>query len=731
MVQLLYTSEIRKLENRMITLIDRTIKKGLFGSPASVIDRKVKVQFRAASFRIGADAILNDLVLFAADYTDIELTGSVQASYKTSYAAPFRPVGPGRIGAAADVLPLTEEFVLRSSELSSEVTASIIAELKDEGIYELHPDQLELRIRDIWNGEKYKSKRFARTFSAEVANGTALQRYKQNKVRAWRFSALIDNKTSWQCRILNGTIFYTESPESDKYRPPLHHHCRSGMLPVTITEEIDESLVFENRDFTQLVDQDQLETNVIPPDLAEKSFKNVDRYKKEYAIDKFILQEDIEKRLFKLKSTVGTSPLTKSKTIKKVVKPKKLSKNEQRVKDIEKELADLDAEKAGVLKELDRVNLELQEIGYHPEDRDSWALWKLKDAEYGVLDKKWVALVDKKDLLLKEKIKLTEKIAKQIIAKSKRDSLKNFLSRVPPTVQSKADDIIKKIPEIKKEVEDRSKSIITKRLAVRDAQYNLKIELDYKYGKLLDDSLSGKITQSEFDVLDKELDTLRIKIKEYNREIEALVTEQLKNMNATRDEIHKILYINEGTPTKQFLKMDRGIKGTSLEATRKAQADEALNFFNKVMTQELRESMPVIEISELGTGGRAYTSRGANMVWIADEDAVDVLIHELGHNLEFNNEFLEYSATKHLESRTKGEAAQALKDLLGGNYKDYEVTKKDSFFNAYVGKQYDDKSTEVTSMALQYLYNDPVTLYEKDPELFTWIVNVIRGHYIQ
>ncbi len=724
MVELLYTPEIRKIESRYISLFDRTIKKGLLGVPASVIPNKVKVQFRSAGFKIEIDNILNDLVLFAADFTDIELTGKVQASYEV----PFTPATPGRIGAAAQVLPLTEEMVKKSTELSAEVVASILAELRDEGIYELHPDQLELRIRDIWGGEKYKSKRFARTFSAEVANGTALQRYKRNKVRAWRFSARIDNKTSWQCRMLNGTIFYTDSPEAERYRPPLHFHCRSGMLPVTITEEIDESLVFENRDFTQLIGQDDLDVNVIPQDLVDLNFKNMDKYKDDYAIDKFILQEDIEQRLFKMRATVDTSPVTK--TVKKVVKPKKLTKNEQRVKDIEKELIDLDAEKADIVKELERVNAELEEIGYHPEDKARWALWKDKDKEYGALDKKWTALADKKDLLLKEKIKLQEKIAKQALLKQKRDNLKNFFNRVPPTVQSKADDIIKQIPEAQARVSARGQEIIEKRLALRNAQYELKEDLNIKYEKLFDDALEGKITQEEFERLDKELDTLRDKISGYNKEIEALTKAQTENWRSIREEIHNLLYINEGTPTAQFIKMDKGIRGTALEATRKAQAEEALDFFNKVMTKELRESLPSIEISELGAGGRAYTSRGANMVWIADEDAVDVLIHELGHNFEFNNEFMQYSAKKHLEDRTAGEAVEKLKDIYGGNYRDNELTKKDKFFNAYIGKQYSDGSTEVTSMALQYLYKDPLALYEKDPELFTWIVNAVRGHYI-
>lgn len=66
------------------------------------------------------------------------------------------------------------------------------------------------------------------------------------------------------------------------------------MWPIPITREIDQALVYENRDFSKLRDQDtELDPDVIMADIS--------KFKEKYAIDKFILQDDIEKRLLKLK----------------------------------------------------------------------------------------------------------------------------------------------------------------------------------------------------------------------------------------------------------------------------------------------------------------------------------------------------------------------------------------------------------------------------------------------
>lgn len=286
-MNLLHSPEIYKLESRYVSLFDRTIKKGFKGAAAPALLAKVKNQFRSATFRVQLDKILDDLVLLAVDYADKQITGEVSAATRAKLSRSY-------MSAASEVLPLTEELVRLSVELAEQIVESIVILLKEEGIYQVHPNLLAKRIMELWDGEKYRAVRFARTFSADVANNSTLHRYRQHKIRAWEFRAKLDEKTTIQCQMLHGTIFYTDSESSDQYRPPLHFHCRSSMWPIPITREIDQALVYENRDFSKLRDQDtELDPDVIMADIS--------KFKEKHTIDKFILQEDIEKRLLKLK----------------------------------------------------------------------------------------------------------------------------------------------------------------------------------------------------------------------------------------------------------------------------------------------------------------------------------------------------------------------------------------------------------------------------------------------
>ena len=198
-------------------------------------------------------------------------------------------------------MPLTEEAVRQSVELSELVAESIIRTLKDEGIYQENPRILAKKMLDLWGGEKYRAERFCRTFSADVATATTLSRYKQQGIEECQFYARIDSRTSPQCRMLHGTIFKVGSAEAGKYHPPAHPHCRSTLIPVTSFTEVDDSLRFENRNFEKPLNQDFKPLKEgFDSELVKGTFKNIDKFNEKYRIDKFILDEDIEKRLSKL-----------------------------------------------------------------------------------------------------------------------------------------------------------------------------------------------------------------------------------------------------------------------------------------------------------------------------------------------------------------------------------------------------------------------------------------------
>jgi len=80
-------------------------------------------------------------------------------------------------------------------------------------------------------------------------------------------------------------------------------------------------------------------------------------------------------------------------------------------------------------------------------------------------------------------------------------------------------------------------------------------------------------------------------------------------------------------------------------------------------------------------------------------------MHEWGHALEAENPELARRASAFLEARTKGEKLKP----LGGGYDAHEVTRKDGFYEAYMGKEYRHPqsgrryATEITSMGVENL----------------------------
>jgi hypothetical protein len=106
------------------------------------------------------------------------------------------------------------------------------------------------------------------------------------------------------------------------------------------------------------------------------------------------------------------------------------------------------------------------------------------------------------------------------------------------------------------------------------------------------------------------------------------------------------------------------------------------------------------------------------------------LIHEFGHYIEHTNKEVAKACRSFRFSRTKDEPKMTLRKATGiSHYSEDEVTKKDDFFDAYVGKFYKNGSTEILSMGLEKMMADPLGFAKKDPEHFDLIIDIMRGKY--
>ncbi len=122
-------------------------------------------------------------------------------------------------------------------------------------------------------------------------------------------------------------------------------------------------------------------------------------------------------------------------------------------------------------------------------------------------------------------------------------------------------------------------------------------------------------------------------------------------------------------------------------------------------------------------------------VHVGPEDTPDIHVHELGHAIEWQVPGVHQRVEEFLAHRLQGEAAESMASLFPGmGYKPTEMGRKDKFdahFDArdayYVGLVKTNGNSEVLSMGLQALYNDPAGFARNDPEFFKFIIGILDG----
>lgn len=150
------------------------------------------------------------------------------------------------------------------------------------------------------------------------------------------------------------------------------------------------------------------------------------------------------------------------------------------------------------------------------------------------------------------------------------------------------------------------------------------------------------------------------------------------------------------------------------------------------------------------TGGVAHTAQWAQLDpakgWRAGYDSktkeitlpadanVALALHELAHYLEENLTGVEGPVRAFLAHRVGNEELKKLNELFPGKgYNAFETGRKDEFDKAfgeragwYVGKHY-SRGTEVLTMGIQKLYEDPIDFARSDPEFVAFLLGIMDG----
>lgn len=132
--------------------------------------------------------------------------------------------------------------------------------------------------------------------------------------------------------------------------------------------------------------------------------------------------------------------------------------------------------------------------------------------------------------------------------------------------------------------------------------------------------------------------------------------------------------------------------------------------------------------------GRAYYRDLEGAIAVDPGDSLSVYAHEVGHHLESQIPGAQKKVNDFLDKRLAGEKPVSLREKFGDRYRPDEMGAKDNFDKLfdrestayYVGKRYIDGGTEVLSMGLQLLHDDPKKFAERDPEYFDLIISILQ-----
>lgn len=125
---------------------------------------------------------------------------------------------------------------------------------------------------------------------------------------------------------------------------------------------------------------------------------------------------------------------------------------------------------------------------------------------------------------------------------------------------------------------------------------------------------------------------------------------------------------------------------------------------------------------------RAAHYRG--MLLINLKTDASTVMHELTHAVEQQSPHILKASQDFLKKRAGNESPQKLSDLTGNKeYKDYEEAYEDEFFSRggehYAGKIYPD-ATELLTMGIERLHENPVEFYSNDPEYFDFVIHTLQ-----
>jgi len=247
--------------------------------------------------------------------------------------------------------------------------------------------------------------------------------------------------------------------------------------------------------------------------------------------------------------------------------------------------------------------------------------------------------------------------------------------------------------------------------------------------------------------IDKEIKTLSKSVDKVAAKVEALTaagkpvpSELIDQYAEGATRLDELKARSAGVREKAMREFLNGLKSGGLppeDAIRRADAIAFDRDINAYRQAEVRNA--TTELFQI-SGGKGSASlkrfvRESDRAWANPDGRINIgyadrstIFHEIGHHIEFESKELENAARDFVLSRAEG-APRKLRELTGNErYEDWEEAYPDKFVNPYVGKIYENGSTEVLSMGVEHLVSvrQALRLYDADPEHFYFTVGALR-----
>ena len=153
--------------------------------------------------------------------------------------------------------------------------------------------QVQQRLLNVYNDSfAHRTGIVARTLVNDIYNYAVIQSYIETGTNYFQFQAVIDNRTTDLCRMLNGSIF--PASVAQYYRPPLHYRCRSRLIALQGNTVANTGMLYENRNFTTLYDDNMraYTSGNITPTVVAQELQNMNTFRQRWDLPEDLLYAD-------------------------------------------------------------------------------------------------------------------------------------------------------------------------------------------------------------------------------------------------------------------------------------------------------------------------------------------------------------------------------------------------------------------------------------------------------